>query len=275
MSAWLGIVGGSDRRAVFPGESELVSDPYQGALVDCGTVIPSHWCCENRRLAAGRGAIRRVAPTPGAAAGRRPPQVEGQTRAAGGPAATRRGPDHRLRHRHRLGLSAAGVRRHLDALIESGRGPGQHARRRGSSRAEAVPPSSSSSPPSGRGRLGHAYDDLAGAAMRQLREVGGDAAIKDFARRRVDAIVARYRTGWREHTPRAIADKAVEIADAFSAAGFAATTRRGRRRCADLPTPLPGIPCGRGVSRTVRGRTRGVPRVARHPCAAAGDHRQR
>ena len=84
-----------------------------------------------------------------------------------------------------LGISAAGVRRHLDALIEAGdaessaaaawqhNGRGRPAKRY---RLTAA----------GRAKLGHTYDDLAAAAMRQLREIGGDDAIRTFARRRID-----------------------------------------------------------------------------------------
>ena len=42
----------------------------------------------------------------------------------------------------------------------------------------------------GRAKLDHTYDDLAVAAMRQLREIGGDEAIRTFARRRIDTILS-------------------------------------------------------------------------------------
>ena len=42
----------------------------------------------------------------------------------------------------------------------------------------------------GRAKLGHTYDDLAVAAMRQLREIGGDDAVRTFARRRIDTILS-------------------------------------------------------------------------------------
>ena len=42
----------------------------------------------------------------------------------------------------------------------------------------------------GRAKLEHAYDDLAVAAMRQLRELGGDEAIRTFASRRIDSILS-------------------------------------------------------------------------------------
>ena len=61
--------------------------------------------------------------------------------------------------------------------------------------------------------------------MRQLRKIGGDAAIETFARQRVNTIVADVEpaTGSDAH---AVEDAADRIADAFSAAGFSATTRQ-------------------------------------------------
>src|SRR5262249_41557002 len=89
----------------------------------------------------------------------------------------------------RLGLTSAGVRRHLDVLIEAGqaratRPPSwqQQGRGRPAKRYQLTS--------AGRAGLRHAYDDLAGAAVRRLRTLGGDQAVRDFARDRVDAIVA-------------------------------------------------------------------------------------
>ncbi|ETZ97003.1 winged helix-turn-helix DNA-binding family protein [Mycobacterium kansasii 824] len=89
----------------------------------------------------------------------------------------------------RLGLSAAGVRRHLDALIETGdaesvpAAPWQQAGRGRPAKRYRLTAA-------GRGKLDHSYDDLASAAMRQLREIGGEDAVRTFARRRIDAILA-------------------------------------------------------------------------------------
>ena len=81
------------------------------------------------------------------------------------------------------------MRRHLDALIEAGdaqssaaaawqhNGRGRPAKRY---RLTAA----------GRAKLDHTYDDLAVAAMRQLREIGGDDAVRTFARRRIDTILS-------------------------------------------------------------------------------------
>ncbi|TCN57972.1 putative ArsR family transcriptional regulator [Rhodococcus sp. SMB37] len=147
---------------------------------------------------------------------------EGQTRAAVVQLLVENGPITATDIGERLGLSAAGVRRHLDALIGSGeaqsvvppraktRGRGRPARR---FQLTSV----------GRARLGHSYDDLAGAAMRHLRELGGSAAIEDFARRRVQSIVGGIEPVRSDDEIDTVAD---EIAEAFSAAGFAASTRR-------------------------------------------------
>ncbi|MGV9414886.1 helix-turn-helix transcriptional regulator [Nocardia sp. NPDC003693] len=124
----------------------------------------------------------------------------------------------------RLALTPAGVRRHLDALIESGEARAARSaawQQKGRGR----PAKQFQLTATGRGRLGHAYDDLAGAAMRQLREIGGDKAITEFARKRVAAIVAGIeRLGGT--TPEATTEKAEEIAEAFTEAGFAASTRK-------------------------------------------------
>lgn len=120
----------------------------------------------------------------------------------------------------RLGISAAGVRRHLDALVDAGdaessaaaswqhNGRGRPARRY---RLTAK----------GRAKLDHAYDDLAVAAMRQLREVGGDEAIRTFARRRIDTIL----TGVEDAGPD-VAAAADRVAVALTGAGYATTTTR-------------------------------------------------
>ena len=120
----------------------------------------------------------------------------------------------------RLGISAAGVRRHLDALVDGGdaeanpaaawqhNGRGRPAKRYRLSAA-------------GRAKLDHAYDDLAVAAMRQLREVGGDGAIRTFARRRIDSILSGVGTD-----PDDVVTTADRVAVALTGAGYATTTTR-------------------------------------------------
>lgn len=123
----------------------------------------------------------------------------------------------------RLGISAAGVRRHLDALIDAGdaesnaaavwqhNGRGRPAKRY---RLTAA----------GRAKLGHTYDDLAAAAMRQLREIGGDDAIRTFARRRIDSILSGVTPVTADTTDADLVSTADQVAGALTAAGYATTT---------------------------------------------------
>jgi predicted ArsR family transcriptional regulator len=124
----------------------------------------------------------------------------------------------------RLGLAAAGVRRHLDALIEAGEAESvpaaawQHVGRgRPAKRFRLTA--------AGRAKLDHAYDDLAAAAMRQLREIGGEDAVRTFARRRIDAILAGVEAA--ESDDDAAVEAAAErVAGALTTAGYVATTAR-------------------------------------------------
>nr|WP_090341714.1 metalloregulator ArsR/SmtB family transcription factor [Mycolicibacterium malmesburyense]CRL71765.1 putative transcriptional regulator [Mycolicibacterium malmesburyense] len=117
----------------------------------------------------------------------------------------------------RLGISAAGVRRHLDALMEAGDAQAsaaaawQHTGRGRPAKRYRLTAA-------GRAKLGHAYDDLAAAAIRQLREIGGDDAVRNFARRRIDGILAGVTEG-----PDDVASKADRVADALTEAGYATT----------------------------------------------------
>jgi predicted ArsR family transcriptional regulator len=124
----------------------------------------------------------------------------------------------------RLGLSAAGVRRHLDALIEAGDAESvaaatwqQVGRGRPAKRYRLTP--------AGRAKLDHSYDDLAAAAMRQLREIGGQDAIRTFARRRIDAILSGVQAA--EGTVETDIEAAAEqVASALTKAGYVTTTAR-------------------------------------------------
>ncbi len=122
----------------------------------------------------------------------------------------------------RLGISAAGVRRHLDALVDAGDAESnaaaswQHSGRGRPAKRYRLTAA-------GRGKLDHAYDDLAVAAMRQLREVGGDEAIRTFARRRIDTILATASNAVDATDVTAAADR---VALALTVAGYATTTTR-------------------------------------------------
>jgi predicted ArsR family transcriptional regulator len=127
-----------------------------------------------------------------------------------------------------LGISAAGVRRHLDALMDAGDAQ--------SSAAAAWQHSGRGRPAkryrltaAGRAKLGHTYDDLAAAAMRQLREIGGDDAVRTFARRRIDTILSGVTEGSDD-----VESTVDRVADALTEAGYAATATQ-------VTGPLHGI----------------------------------
>jgi predicted ArsR family transcriptional regulator len=114
-----------------------------------------------------------------------------------------------------LGISAAGVRRHLDALMGAGDAQSSaaaawqhHGRGRPAKRYRLTA--------EGRAKLQHTYDDLAVAAMRQLREIGGDDAVRTFARRRIDSILSGVTDG-----PSDVEAKADRVATALTKAGYA------------------------------------------------------
>jgi predicted ArsR family transcriptional regulator len=118
----------------------------------------------------------------------------------------------------RLGISAAGVRRHLDALLEAGDAQSSaaaawqhHGRGRPAKRYRLTA--------EGRAKLQHTYDDFAIAAMRQLREIGGDDAVRTFARRRIDSILSGVSEGSGD-----VEAKADRVATALTKAGYATTT---------------------------------------------------
>lgn len=123
-----------------------------------------------------------------------------------------------------LGLSAAGVRRHLDALIEAGDAEAnaaaawqQEGRGRPAKRYRLTA--------AGRAKLDHTYDDLASAAMRQLREIGGEEAVRTFARRRIDTILAGVAKA-EDVDDQQVEAAADRIAGALTKAGYATTTTR-------------------------------------------------
>jgi predicted ArsR family transcriptional regulator len=124
----------------------------------------------------------------------------------------------------RLGISAAGIRRHLDALIEAGDAQAsaaaawQHSGRGRPAKRYRLTAA-------GRAKLSHAYDDLAAAAMRQLREIGGDEAVRTFARRRIDSILAGIPdVGEAGPGAQMVEETADRMAAALTDAGYATTT---------------------------------------------------
>lgn len=121
-----------------------------------------------------------------------------------------------------LGLTATGVRRHLDQLADDGsvtsRAPHQGKRGRGRPAREWVVGDS------GHEHLGTDYDGLATAAMRFLREHGGEDAVRAFADERISALESRVRARVEAagEEPRARTEALVE---ALRLEGYAASAR--------------------------------------------------
>lgn len=121
-----------------------------------------------------------------------------------------------------LRLSTAGVRRHLDNLVED-------------DLVEAAKPRQNPYEPKTRGRpaktfrltdrgrsiFGHEYDTLAAAALTSLREYGGDDAVRDFARKRIAEIVEGITPA--NGGAQSIRDTARSLVEAFSRHGYATT----------------------------------------------------
>lgn len=121
-----------------------------------------------------------------------------------------------------LGLSPAAVRRHLDVLLTDGEATSRSAPRRGR-RGRGRPARLFLLTAAGRARFGHAYDDLAVAALRFLAERGGEQAVRAFAEQRVTDLVGRHRdmvVALPDPTTRAQA-----LADALSNEGYAASAQ--------------------------------------------------
>lgn len=155
-------------------------------------------------------------PTPDAAADPRTREIVVQHLLAAGPLTAAALAD-------RIGLSAAGIRRHLDQLAAEGaivsREPSQLGRRTRGRPARAYLLTDL-----GRARLPHSYDSLAVQALEFLADAAGPDAVAAFARRRAESIV----DGVRDELSAAPDGPArTEIlARAFTGAGFAASVQQ-------------------------------------------------
>lgn len=119
-----------------------------------------------------------------------------------------------------LGLTAAAVRRHLDALSEEGavevklvagnRGAGRPSRRYVISHA-------------GQSRLGNDYLEVASHALGRLAEVAGPEAVRAVARARFAAVEDRYRQAI--GTTASLKDRTSALARVLDAEGFHASVR--------------------------------------------------
>lgn len=120
----------------------------------------------------------------------------------------------------RLGISAAGVRRHLDVLLDEGAVGVRECRSR-LPRGRGRPAREYLLTEAGRARLPHAYDELAAEALEFLDQVGGDAAVMAFARSRAVKLIEPFRT---ELAAAAGVPNRIDVmARALTHAGYSAT----------------------------------------------------
>ena len=149
--------------------------------------------------------------------------TDGRTRDAVARLVLERGPITAAAVADELGISGAAVRRHLDALLAEGQAYTRAAPRR-SQRGRGRPARLYLLTEQGRALFGHAYDDIAIAAIRFLDEHGGPDAVRRFAESRVEAMVERHRDAVTSKNDPA--ERAEALALALTREGYAASTRR-------------------------------------------------
>lgn len=148
---------------------------------------------------------------------------EGRTRHEVARLLLERGPITAAAVADQLGISPTAVRRHLDALLADGEAETRDASSR-IRRGRGRPAKSFLLTDAGRARFGHAYDDLAVAAIRFLAEHGGKDAIRAFAEHRVASLVGPHREAiMRISDPQ---ERAEALATALTREGYAASTER-------------------------------------------------
>jgi predicted ArsR family transcriptional regulator len=124
-----------------------------------------------------------------------------------------------------LGLTPAGVRRHLDALLAEGLVEAREQRIYGN-RGRGRPAKVFALTDSGRAVFHHDYDALAVDALRFIAENGGEQAVAAFARRRFTDLAGQYASVLAEADP---AERAALLAEALTTDGYAASTRDAER----------------------------------------------
>ena len=116
-----------------------------------------------------------------------------------------------------LGLTAAGVRRHLDILVDADEVEPVRTRPAGT---RGRPARAFQVTASGRSTARHGYDHLAVEALTALRRIGGSEAVSDFARERVRSVIGQVRPA---EGPHDVERAATDIAAALSEAGYASS----------------------------------------------------
>lgn len=120
-----------------------------------------------------------------------------------------------------LDLSAAGVRRHLDALVAEG--VAEECEPNAVAGAEATrgrPAKHFRLTDAGRAHFGTGYDDLARDAVDVIENLGGQEAVREFASARIRKILAGVTRGG------AVEDVVRDVASALESNGYATTVTK-------------------------------------------------
>jgi len=128
----------------------------------------------------------------------------------------------------RFKITAAGVRRHLDALVDEGileaRDP--HVRSV-ASRGRGRPAKVFVMTDGGREQFEHSYDDLAVMAIRFMSTSFGDSAIANFARYRADDLERRSsEKSARENKAKSRSERIASLSKFLTKDGYAASVHR-------------------------------------------------
>lgn len=119
-----------------------------------------------------------------------------------------------------FGLSAAGVRRHLDNIVADGLAEVMEAPKSGQ---RGRPAKLFRLTDKGRAQFGHEYDTLALLALRALRNAGGEEAVEKFAAQRIHDLLGELPPVNELDDKSDVTARAKAIADALTARGYAAT----------------------------------------------------
>jgi predicted ArsR family transcriptional regulator len=137
---------------------------------------------------------------------------------------------------HRLDLTPAAIRRHLDALLVEGLVEAREQRTYGS-RGRGRPAKVFALTNDGRGVFYQAYDALAVDALAFLAETAGPSAVEEFARRRIAAFENRHRD---RIVDADAAERPSLLAEALTDEGYAAGIREaGLGHAGGTRTPAP------------------------------------
>jgi predicted ArsR family transcriptional regulator len=116
-----------------------------------------------------------------------------------------------------LGITPAGIRRHLEQLLADGIIEPRESRATGH-RGRGRPAKLFAITDVGRDHFGHTYDDLASQALRYLRDTRGQDAVRDFAQGRLRELERKC-----QESMVGSDDPVATVADVLTADGYAAS----------------------------------------------------